>query len=259
LAASNFGAVGVRFDSTLMRRITLRASTGSAFAMTLPQANAIFQIDDDISYTRPDLHGLSEAATQNASFLSTGASNSWGRRLSEGKISWIATLTPQLDFSGTPSDNYTLSIVMIYDRPISLDRLDNKLERIVKGYWQDPSAATGGEIKLVSVDEEQLKLRPNDWIMVSGSYMPSGSTQFISRFQWYRVAECDPEPAQNLTNAVGEQIEVYATLIGQDWNTNFLHPPGAGTVGGYPVRVTIVEGAFAVYEKTIRLEYGSAF
>jgi type II secretory pathway pseudopilin PulG len=259
------------FDSSLMRRITLRAATGSSFAMTLPQANAIFEIDDDISYFRPDgspdSNGhptdKSDPARQNATFLSTGYANSWGRRQADGKITWIATIVPEFDVSGVAEDQYTLSIVMIYDRPNRLDDLitNPNLERVVNGVWQGGSGATGGEIYLTSTSSDQLKIRPNDWIMVSGSYdylhTNNGNGPYITRFQWYRVAECDPEPTANSTLFGGSGgYELYATLMGQDWNLNFTNPPSSSAAN---VRVTIVEGAFAVYEKSIRLEYGSSF
>lgn len=266
-------AAGYAFDSTLMRRITLWDGIAGSFragsipwALTLAQANAIFEIDDDISYFRPDgspdSNGRptdkSDPARQNATLLSTGYANSWGRRQADGKITWIATIVPEFDVSGVAEDQYTLSIVMIYDRPNRLDLLDNKLERVVNGAWQGGTGATGGEIYLTATDPEQLKIRPNDWIMISGSYdyLHTGTGPYVTRFQWYRVAECDPEPVLNTTSGL---YELYATLMGQDWNLNFLNPPGASIANGYPVRVTIVEGAFAVFEKSIRLEYGSSF
>jgi hypothetical protein len=244
------------FDSSLMRRITLRSASGSAFGMRLPQADSIFRVEDDISYTRPENGGpngatRADAATQNATFLPTGASNSWGRRASDGKISWIATIVPIFDVSGVPSDEYTLSVVMLYDRPTRLDALDATMERVVNGTFQS-TGETGGEIRLTSTSAEQLKLKSNDWVMVSGTYDVSnaGTGPWVTRFQWYRITECDLEP-----EAITGGFERYATLMGQDWNMNFRDLNG----GAGSVRVTIVQGAFAVYEKTIRLDYGSTF
>jgi hypothetical protein len=246
------------FDSTFMRRISLWSgvtdSFGNKLPMTLPQANAIFTIDDDLSYQRPT-GDKSKPAGQNPFILPFGPTdlagipNAWGKRQNDGKISWIATLVPQFDQSGAASDQYVLSVVMIYERNNDLDILDNKRERAMFGTWQSSTAATGGEIYLTANDPDQLKLRPNDWVMVSGSYNVPNLNKIVTRFQWYRVAECDAEPAQTSSG-----YELYATLMGQDWNTSFSAPLAASTV-----RVTIVEGAFAVYEKTVRLEYGSTF
>src|SRR4029079_17392160 len=118
--------------------------------------------------------------------------NLWLKRQAEGKISWIATLVPKYDISGQQSDQYTLSVVMLHDRPNDLSMMDTQKERTVLGDWQNPIAATGGEIRLTAYDPELLKLRPNDWVMVSGTYI--WNSKPISRFQWYRVTECDPEP-----------------------------------------------------------------
>lgn len=255
---------GRSFDSSLMRRVTLwdggNLPSGAKRAMTLPMANSIFQVEDDVSYQRPEngnnATNRADASKQNASFLPTGTGNSWGRRLSDGKISWFATIVPIFDVSYVPSDEYTLSVVMLYDRPSRLDTLDATMERVVNGTFQDPNASTGGEILLTSPSAEQLKLRPNDWLMVSGSYIVPGAplpNYPITRSQWYRVAECDQEPEPVPTGG----FQLYATLVGQDWNMNFAHPPTA--TGSGNVRVTLVQGAFAVYEKTIRLEYGSSF
>jgi hypothetical protein len=264
------------FDSSLMRRITLwdgYTIPGTAIkrAMTLPYANSVFEVDDDLMYNRPTGTGgvRADASTQNATTLPTGSSGqSWGHRLSEGKVSWIATLVPQFDVSGVASDQYTLSIVMIHERPNRLDLLDEKMERVVRGVFQG-IGATGGDIYLTASTADQLKLRPNDWVMVSGSYtfIPPGATasQTISRFQWYRISECDPEPMLNTSStSTADQYELYATLMGRDWNAIFVNPPqplppALATTPAGQVRVTIVDGAFAVYEKSVRLEYGSTF
>lgn len=264
------------FDSTLMRRITLWSgytnAAGQMIPLTMQQANAIFVVPDDISYDRSTKE-KSAPAQQLVANLGNAAAplNTWGSRLADGKISWFATLVPQFDLSGIQSDQYTLSIVMLNERqsPLRLagaSTTENVTkERIAVGQFLDPTGATGGEILLQAATAEHLKLRPNDWIMVSGTYLVTVSTTPVvvqtplTRFHWYRVSDCDAEPSPN---AAG-QYELYATLIGQDWNTSFKHPLPAGYslvgVGATPVRVTIVEGAFAVYEKTIRLEYGSTF
>lgn len=259
-----FNPLNKTFDSSLMRRITLRRSAGSLFPMTLPQANSIFKIDDDLAYDRPD-EDKSLPATQSVIPLSGALATVWGKRQSEGKISWLATLVPKFDISGVPGDEYVLSVVMLHDRPTDLDRLDHLRERVVMGIWQDTNAATGGEIQL-RVDytndesQEQLKLKPNDWVMVSGTYPVAALGAYVTRYCWYRVSDCDPAPsAMKNTNGNIIGYELYATLMGQDWNTNFTSPPGTYSGVLPQVRVTIVQGAFAVYEKTVRLDYGSTF
>jgi len=289
------------FNGLYMRRVTLWSGASNAIpqklAMTLPQANAIFQIDDDTAYRRPDgpsaqypnytrtspprqdavlvTPPTTKIPSPGTNFTAAQAASFWLKRDSEHKISWIATLVPKFDISGITSDEYTLSVVMIYDRPTDLNVLFENMnsapqyprkERLVNGVILG-TAATGGEIYLVAPVAEMLKLKPNEWVMVSGSNLaPTG--QLVTRFQWYRITDTDGEPTLN-TNYNPPMYELNATLIGQDWNVQYVTPtllvPPAITQfitangGGLPaVRVTIVEGAFAVYEKTIRLEFGSS-
>ena len=145
---------------------------------------------------------------------------------------------------------------MIHERSDALDVLDDRKEHVVAGLWQG-TGVSGGEITLYSNTLDPLKVRPNDWVMVSGSYDVSGvgSGPLITRFQWYRISDCEAEPSQSATKY---PYELNATLIGQDWNPSYFTPTLNGVTQGN-VRVTIVEGAFAVYEKTVRLEYGSTF
>ena len=217
-------------------RITLRDAIPAAVVRRpqmgdgTPQANAIFQIDDDISYTRPDGNAVRYDGSRRQ-YTRPGQSkripccppsplNSWGRRLSDGKISWIATLVPQFDVSGVPSDNYTLSIVMIYDRPNSLDVLDNKLERVVTGVWQDTaSAATGGEIYSHGHRSRAAKFGPT-----TGSWSPAPiSYRACSTSSPAFSGIASPmRPRAERSVLAAAEYEMYATLMGQDWNTNFM-------------------------------------
>ena len=52
----------------------------------------------------------------------------------------------------------------------------------------------------------------------------------------------------NWNTDVANSYSRYVTLMGQDWNVNLLN-----------TQATIVEGVVAVYEKSIRLDYGSTF
>jgi hypothetical protein len=87
----------------------------------------------------------------------------------------------------------------------------------------------------------------------------------VPRFQWYRVAAVDSEIAPDRTLRV--------TLVGRDWNVQHWGSPM------YPrsqppqrnghddddffednwARAILLEGVVGVYEKTIRLEYGSTY
>jgi hypothetical protein len=185
----------------------------------------------------------------------------------------MATLTPKLDARDVAvkqySDECVLSVVMFYDRPSDMYAADAYHERTIPIAFQG-DGSTGGEVLLhwtaaqnSTNDEEAkrvLKLRANDWILLAASI--PGSSPVIPRFQWYRVTHCDHEPTYStatyahFNNANG--YEVYATLMGQDWNTGLTNPlvTTANTVGA--AQATIVEGVVGVFEKTVRLDYGIA-
>jgi hypothetical protein len=276
------------YQPGFIRRITLRQQGTNPLLpsynvpMSLPQANAIFMTGDDLAYERSD-KDKSRPANQSVTALDpnlpVSSSNPWGSRQTDGNICWIATLTPKFDISGLPSDEYILSIVMFHERPNDLQTITttdstgavvmSSRERLVSGEWQDPAAATGGEMRLRWPDTaEELKIRPHDWVLVSGARLigppnlpAPGVAVFLHR--WYRVADCDANASEAL-DAQGNPItpaanEMYLTLMGQDWNTGFSGTGTPSSAGRIPVSVTVLQGAFAVFEKTVRLDYGSSF
>jgi len=267
-----------------MFRISL-FSGNSAIGMQLMQnlqADGIFTFEDDLSFLRPE-DDRSKPAAQSFDLL--GGTGGNAKRLSDGHLSWMATLVPKvglvqknvnpsdqpirgfaqtsatLIMTAQPTDEYVLSIVVFNDRTFDPLQIDPYSERLVQGTVQG-DGSTGGEILLQDNDPKMLKLRPNDWVLLSGVYtyrQPGGATVLsnVPAFQWYRVSDCDVEPEPSGMNP---SQQIYATLIGQDWNMDVVNPrlPNVqsyfGTRSG-TVQVTIVEGVVAVYEKTIRLEY----
>jgi hypothetical protein len=125
---------------------------------------------------------------------------------------------------------------------------------------------SGGEVLLSVPDpggssaqefaEQRLKVRTGDWLLLAGPRpdpaMPPPPP--IPRFQWYQVVHVDPDVT---LGASGYQR--YVTLMGRDWYTY----PVAGTpnpvLAPVPAYAVLMEGVVGVYEKTIRLEYGSSF
>jgi type II secretory pathway pseudopilin PulG len=263
----------------------LTAPTATPPSVPIPvtslQANSIFTLEDDVSILRST--DRSQPATQVFDFfpLASGApSITASRRLSDGHLSWMATLTPKLDGRDYPakqySEEYVLSVVIFYDRPADLYTVDAYHERTIPIAFQG-DGSTGGEVLLhwvppsglgtapnTATDEEAkrvLKLRANDWILVAANLVMPGIAT-VPRFQWYRVTHCDHEPTYNTTtyahfnNTKG--YEVYATLMGQDWDTTLPNPQvtTSGVIGA--AQATIVEGVVGVFEKTVRLDYGVA-
>ena len=234
-----------------MLRITLfsglRDSSNNMLPMGSTQADHIFQLADDLTYERPEDDRTLNARQIFDSFPSDATKAS--KRQSDGHMSWMATLVPKLERHAAPSlDTYVLSIVMFHDRPagLSLSEVDPLRERIVEletmASGSPVPGVSGGEVQLKSGTEAALKLRPNDWIMLSGFVSHGGGGPSIPVFKWYRVSDCDPEVEFD-----GTTYTRYATLIGEDWNT---------AVPLTTLRATIVDGVVGVYEKTIRLEPG---
>jgi hypothetical protein len=244
------------------------------------QADSIFTFEDDLSFLRPE-DDRSKPALQ----LPIDPKDDWTttKRLSDGHLSWMATLVPKVALvekpipgsgaymTGQPTDEYVLSIVVFNDREFIPDQFESAYtdvptERLVVGRLEG-DGSTGGEIQLYANDARWLKLRSNDWVLLAGVYTYTqfgigGSVQRLTNvpaFQWYRVTDCDTEPEQSNVNLGGTNYTqtLYASLMGQDWNKDIVNPR-FGASGTNTFQATIVQGVVAVYEKTVRLEYGNA-
>ena len=260
-AASVF-PYGTGVGQPRMFRITLYRgfndpTTGNPLTMTKLQADSQFEVNDDLTYDRPESDRTLMPTQTYATFPEDKPLPLDQRRRTtrqnDGKMSWMATVVPRLDrYTTSFNETYVLSIVMFYDRPADLAVGDVLHERrlTVSGI----SGVTGGEVLLTwpaasalpiaetSANTEaaaaQLKVRSNDWIMLSG--VVSGPVGAVPVFKWYRVLDTEAEVTFNSTLG---RYERYITLMGQDWP---LAPAATEAV--------IVEGVVGVYEKTIRLE-----
>jgi hypothetical protein len=223
-----------------MLRVTLSDGGTALNYMKKLQAESIFSLNDDLAYDRPDDNSL--APTQQFDLLPAVAGVR-ARRRTEGHMSWMATVVPKVDrYTVTTTDQFVLSIVMFHDRPTSFGYDEGAAtftlpdERTVSVGFPG-SGVGGGEVLLAATTEAALKLRPNDWLMLSGTMMHVlGSS--VPVFKWYRVSDTEAEVTFNGTN-----YERYVTLAGPDWDVTTGNP-----------RAVIVEGVVGVYEKTIRLE-----
>jgi hypothetical protein len=280
-----------------MFRITLNRGVSGSSIMDRLLADQIFVFDDDLAFIRPGIDDVSRnplyATFSNPNDRSLPAwqpfepfgSTPSLRRLTEGRFSWIATLVPKVDFASiaaNPSarglessgtDEYTLSIVLFYNRPSILD-MTNPLydplhERVVDTYFLG-DGSTGGEVILhdttaTSVDEaaQRLKLRPNHWLLMAGvETVPElpPEVNSVPRFQWYRVIEVDSELEYGTSFFPSPGYQLRATLFGPDWAVDKYHNPTLPepyNKTNNHSRAILLEGVVAVYETTIRLEYGS--
>lgn len=249
-----------------MPRITLTPSPTMPVtaAMTRLQADRLFLSDDSLVFDLPEDRTLGPVQNFNLS-----ASNLPLRRNATGTLSWMATIVPRLDrvryvdasgvlLTDEYTDEYTLSVVVFSRRIIdaTLTNEDRASERVVmvNAFYCGQPAVGGGDMQLVSRrnSADDLLLRAGDWVMLSGwklvdvRSIVSGSTVSTSRVQvhkWYRVVNAGDAPLNNGTAWTRD-----VTLIGPDWDWQGLDSN---------TQVTIVRGAVAVFEKTIRLETSS--
>jgi Tfp pilus assembly protein PilV len=231
-----------------MFRITLDTGSGASGGMGKLQADSLFFIDDDLTYDRPETD-RSLQPTQSYDFL-PGASTFRSRRLTDGHMSWMATLVPKVDLYTLPvPETFVLSIVMFYDRPAGFE-MDSLHERVLTVASMPGSGIMGGEVQLTASSEAELNIRPNDWIMLSGRvqhtinfqgpFPPLNTPRWIPRFKWYRVSDTEAEATDDDGDGTWER---YVTLMGPDWDV---------LLGN--TQAVYVEGVVGVYEKTIRLE-----
>jgi type II secretory pathway pseudopilin PulG len=204
-------------------------------------ADKLFLLEDDLTIVRPEKDRSLPAVGK----YETDASGKPIRRQTEGHYSWLATLVPIVTRGAANqwqgNDQFLLSVVVCHDR------IFNEERTITAALDSSSDGSAGGEIILTAPLADSLKLRPNNWLLLSGFKPLTDETQTvrdtIGRFQWYRVTHCDHEATQ-ITNG---GFQIYATITGPDIDTSLTG-----------LQATIVEGVVAVYEKTIRLEYGSS-
>jgi prepilin-type N-terminal cleavage/methylation domain-containing protein len=229
-----------------MRRLTLASGAGGP--MSLPLANSIFQLDDDLTVVRPADSSLPAFGTVTD-----------GVRTSNGHFSWMATVVPQLELHNGPAtpiptlqQDYILSVVIFHDRPGDMLAGDPIHERVVTCDFADAGGTgfAGGEVYLTwaapqtpandtFAEDVQLHLRAGEWVMLARGVQHASGPVFPT-FRWYKVADCDREPEYH---AAESHYALAASLAGPDWDTS----PGE-TIA------VLMEGVVGVYEKTIRLD-----
>jgi hypothetical protein len=234
--------------SNSLHRVTLPGPDTANPIMIRAVADALFMFDDDLNFERPKDRSLNAYQIMDED----KATNTKYRRQSEGHMSWMATVVPKLDRNSTNfQDNYVLSVVVFYDRPMDDLALDSysKAENVASiagdanGF--PGSGITGGEVVMTSPTSGNTltgataaeglaalnRLKANDWVCLGAT---SNGKPIV---RWYRVVDTDDEAVVN-----GSNYERHVTLFGQDWD-----PSLAATVA-------IVDGVVGVYEKTIRLD-----
>jgi hypothetical protein len=203
--------------------------------MPLQQAIDVFTVQDDLVFEVPEQEVLPPQQT----WLPRDPKFTTLKRYAEGRFTWLATIVPEFVTGITSvatqpnfqNDLYRLSIVITYQR---VPDVDVRREQVASVTFLGADATRlvaygGGDVELASANgTDPISTRAGDWIMLSQAV---ANGQFD--FRWYRVVAAD----ENI-----DQPKRQMTLQGPDW-------PVRGRVWA-----TLVPGAVAVYEKTIRLE-----
>jgi hypothetical protein len=199
------------------------------------------------------------------------AANERVQRKYDGKISWFATLVPLPGSMASGVRYYTLSVIVVERRDMTIDMNRETLLESPDEVLQDVESERtvgirfvdglgGGEVQLVSYrtpdpvasDPNDLsnntllakkslsRVREGNWILVSG---PSGGAAGHI-FYWYRVGSVDNEPARN--PASPDEIIRAATIRGPDW-------PNVPAYATGMYEATIVSNVINVFEQTVEL------
>jgi hypothetical protein len=264
-----------------LQRITLRATALSSYGlMSLPQAARIFQCEDDLVYTAPT---TGTGAAQQQLFPSGGVQ----KRLSDGNYSWLATIVPNsptLSNGSTVSSNqqYTVSVVVYYKRPVSLsanvaapgESVPIYPERVATVTAFPSNGIDGGEVTLTVPSlspppgPSYLNIKVGQWIMLSGQMTTlqpgsplypasAGPPEPLNIYRWYRVVAADDVVDSSGHTVSSTSTGPYTrnvTLTGPDW------PVSAIQNSSNPVTYAFIcDGVVAVFEKTMPLERTSAW
>jgi hypothetical protein len=164
-----------------MERITIGNNRSGGGAISLQHALSIFAFDDDLFLDR--VNDATVPASQIYSQLRTTMPPTNLRRFSENQLTWFATLAPRnVVGSDRAPDDYVLSVVVVYKRPITGLSVDTDFsagstdvappERLVDVESFPGSGIGGGEVVLqyrTGRGVGDLTVQAGDWLMLSGS------------------------------------------------------------------------------------------
>lgn len=266
-----------------MRRVTLTNGLGSTARMGRLQAESNFRIDDLLSWLRPG----NQAAPAQQLFVELNGKPQGQlatpsdpnvvpmKRQGEGRLTWMAMLTPKFNrlthLSAT--DEFSLSVIIMENRPNTLSLGDVSSPEFLTEWFLNPVysagpsqfwsvgnlsgvlvAEQGGEVTVSAVSSDFLKpIKRNSWVMLStkqrialdapGNGYYGNDYDPCSQHRWYRVVD---------VSEIDETVsppQMNLSLLGPDWP---LGMKSDGTV--LETQITVMPSVIGVYEKTIRLE-----
>ncbi len=248
-----------------MPRLTLDNGQGLRNAMSSLQAESIFLENDNLIFDLPEKDKTLPPIQNYGGTVS--------RRQTKGNLSWYVTIAPRLDAMTVDTSNpglvisdanqkqYTLSIVVVEDRvPLiaspttGVNNAAGERVALVSNFLG--GGYGGGEVAMITRNANRpitdLNLKRDRWVMLSG-FFRDGSNQPVLPVvhSWYKVAAAD-DKAERVTISGVDVFRRYVTLQGPDFPVR----TSAATPGVWPedVRVTMVKGVVAVFEKSFRIE-----
>lgn len=202
---------------TGLTQISLGNITGAA-------ADEVCRAQDDVVYSVPD----DEDSPALPMFSSTG------KRLTEGRFSWLATLVPAQ--SGTSPHYHRLSIVEFHNRTFDASSSPSDTARLTftltGSSWNYGSATIGIASNTgVAMSKEQF-----------GDFFRTGTVVLVSdtspNFRWLRVLMAAPTESPD-----GTTVTEVDLTFDQDVTSQFT-----------PTRIDAYAGAVGVAEQIVRLE-----
>ena len=227
----------------------LLAGNGPNLLMSLPQAEQVFRLQDDVVIEAPQ--NPNDIARQ--SYLDNGMKGYAG-----GAYSWMATLVPD-DLTtgiGTPTTNmFTLSVVVFHQRSLAQFPRQEVIAQVVNlqgangqvlppAVPDEPLSTLAGTTKELVIqqlpfpnhtdgDASVRDIRAGGWVALL-----QAGTNYL---KWYRVQAVDqPDNELDTTRAL--------TLVGPDWHSLVPNPASPP-----PLLAIFVKNVVAVYDKTVEL------
>ena len=301
--------------TTRLRRVGLRAFPSITPAiMSALQADEVFVSRDDLTFRKPDDNtlppvqigydpgpdgawGVAGVDDNNNNLIDENSEAGWlgsddqvYQRQYTGGFSWFATLTPKFVGEVSYRDLYTLNIVVVQNRKVSMwtagpdeawgvagqdddgngriddiadagggdDLIDAVSERVAFiGFVGVPGGATTEAILVSRPGRNALDLdvKVGNWIMVAATASGAQPNNLSHVSKWYRItnATAKPEPfVINNNTFTSRRI----TIAGPDWDPNHFTFADQNN-GSRFAEATIMPAVLNVHEKTVRLESSS--
>jgi len=265
------------------------ALPGSWNSMNLSMADRICRLGDDLSFIKPSDGKLSPAMSYQYDKNPYVSGPKPMARQFDGDYCWLVTMAPAQSemvsdvpqqtpplvsgFAPTPTPapvanpwypaggwkeantamwttrQYKVSVAICYKRNLNDCVKPGAVpaERMVQAKVM--SGLAGGEVRLTGAPESLEKLKPGNWIMLSGVATYTDASLSIKKrtwLDWYRISAVDDDAEVKRGTPVR-----FVTLHGPDW-------PIDGTFSSIS-NATIIDGVVGVYQKTITLDGNSSW